>query len=277
MGALEEASQRHVQGFGIKISSFPSPGSSPTATRTTVNMLLTVLAITREVTSDRSILTPSSWQAVSMASPRGHLWAALKTAVFWWWQKHWHASVRSRHPMHDSGTLLGQGWKWGTAWGRGGGGLPENDASSPVVQLGLKEQGTPPKDEHSWCQSSSHYRKFSLLSFFTPAISLLLSLGHRFSFFLFLTRYSSVLHWSPSHLLSWSLNSINQVQWQYKAGHHGHLPKVLTGKMDDRHKLAVPLTFLLLSVPFEIPFKILNAQSRSSPSIHICLYIEILP
>ncbi|EPQ10663.1 hypothetical protein D623_10011724 [Myotis brandtii] len=52
MGALEEASQRHVQGFGIKVSSFPSPGASPTATRTTVNMLLTVLAITRWVTLD---------------------------------------------------------------------------------------------------------------------------------------------------------------------------------------------------------------------------------
>jgi len=74
MGALEEASQRHIQGFGLKVSSFPSPGSSPTATRTTVNMLLTVLAITaRSPWTRGSLFVELSWQGVSVATPRRHL------------------------------------------------------------------------------------------------------------------------------------------------------------------------------------------------------------
>lgn len=53
------------------------------------------------------------------------------------------------------------------------------------------------------------------------------------------------------------------------------MPKVLVGKMDDRHKLGAFNILLLMF--FLKHLNILNAQSRSSPSIHICLYIEILP
>lgn len=89
MGALEEASQRQVQGFGIKVSSFPSPGASPTATRTTVNMLLTVLAITRWVTLDTSAHSCQAGRECPWPRPRGTsgpLWS-LAGGCFRWWQK----------------------------------------------------------------------------------------------------------------------------------------------------------------------------------------------
>lgn len=142
MGALEEASQRHVQGFGVKVSSFPSPGASPTATRTTVNMLLTVLAITRWVTLDTSAHSCQAGRECPWPRPRGTsgpLWS-MAGGCFRWWQRQvcsgipWghgrkgeqvRTSVTTHHRavqtvinsvsyMHVSRTLLGQGWMWGT-------------------------------------------------------------------------------------------------------------------------------------------------------------------
>lgn len=124
MGALEAASQWHVQGLGLKVSSFPSPGSSPSATRTTVNMLLTVLAITREVTLDTSVSLRPAGRECPWPRPGG-----TSEPLWRWWCSGGGRSTGTRlsqHPMHVSGTLLGQGWKWGTAWGLGGGALPEN-------------------------------------------------------------------------------------------------------------------------------------------------------
>lgn len=153
---------------------------------------------------------------------------------------------------------------------RTGGGV-SREPSSPVVQLSRRE-GTPPKDEMflMLVVLTLLQIQFPFLVF-TPAISLLLSLGHRFSSFLFLTRHSSVLHsLQVACCLDLLKHESGPMAIQGRTP-RPHMPQVLIGKMENRHQLVVLFTFLLLSVPFEIPFNNLNAQSRSSlPFTSVC-------
>lgn len=193
MGALEEASQWHVQGFGIKVSSFPSPGASPTATRTTVNMLLTVLAITRWVTLDSC----QAGRECPWPRPSGTSEAWLAGV------SDGGRSQASSVPTHVSRTLLGQGWKWGTL----------HEDSRRWCILGnhhhlwfTTPQGTRSSTERKAPDVGCPHIIANSFSFplhtCNLVVSLLLSLSNLFSFFLLLTWCSSVLHSSLSHMLS---------------------------------------------------------------------------
>lgn len=183
MGALAEASQWHVQGFGLKVSSFPSPGSSPTATRTTVNMLLTVLASTA-----RSPWTLSSLGRAELAggvhgTPRRHLWAALKTAVFWWQKL---AGVCPGIPCLSPGR----------SWARDGSGAQREDGA--VERFG----GALPENHHLPCSVEPQGTRSSTERRMFPMLSVLTSSQIQFPFLIFSLLQSPFLSpWSPILLL----------------------------------------------------------------------------
>lgn len=191
--------------------------------------------------------------------------------VFWWWQ-HW--SVPASHACSP-----------GPSWARDGSGARREDWAveyflRTITSCGsaeLREQGTPPKDAMFLMLI---VLTLSQIQFFFPhfhSCSLPSSLLVRLSsFFLFLTRRSSVLHQSRVacrlDLLKVLVRSNRNTRPDTTATH----ARGVTGKMDDRHKWAAPLTSCC-SLFLWNTFYNLNAQSRSSPSTHICLYIKILP
>lgn len=277
MGALEEASQRHVQGFGIKVSSFPSPGSSPTATRTTVNMLLTVLAITREVTLDRSVLTPSSWQAVSTATPRGTsepLWRRRCSGV-----------------GRSTGTrLFCRGipcMSPGRSWARDGSGARREDGvvepfprtmhlllwfswASRNKELHRKTNVPDVSCPHIIANSVSF--PFSLLQspFFSPWVTDSPSSSSSHG-----TALCCIRLWVTCRLdlLTALIRSNGNTRPDTTATHAQGVDRQDGWQAQVSGAFNIPV----VKCSFWNTFKILNAQSRSSPSIHICLYIEILP
>lgn len=153
-------------------------------------MLLTVLAITREVTLDTRF---SLCRAELAGSVRGHAQEAplsrsedggvLVVAEAGTRLSASHACLRD---APGPGMEVGHSVEDGAVEHCGG------DFPSTITSCGsIEPQGT---RNSTRCELSSHFRKFSFLSSFFHSCHLPSSLlGHRFSFFLFLTRYRSVL------------------------------------------------------------------------------------